>query len=147
GWDARGRSPIVVAMATDDREWKVFGHGDVVKLSENLWWVEGGLPGMSMKRAMTVARRSDGKLVIHSAIAMNDAAMKELEAFGEPAFLLVPSGFHRLDAPRFKARYPSIKVLAPKGSRAKVAQKVQVDGTYEEYPQDPAVRVEMLQGI
>jgi hypothetical protein len=131
----------------DETAWSVLEHGDVVKLAENLWWVEGALPGMSLRRAMTVAKRTDGKLVIHTAVALREPEMKELEAFGEPAFLLVPSGFHRLDAPRFKHRYPAMKVLAPKGSRAKVAEKVQVDGTYEDYPQDDAVRVEGLLGV
>jgi hypothetical protein len=134
-------------MAAGDSAWKVGAHGPIVKLAENLWWVEGALPGTTIPRAMTVAKRADGRLVIHSAIAMGDASMRELEAFGEPAFLVVPSRLHRLDAPRFKARYPAIRVLAPKGSRAKVAEKVAVEGTYEDYPPDTDVRVEPLQGI
>jgi hypothetical protein len=134
-------------MPNADASWKVLPHDPVVTLAENLWWVEGSLPGMTLRRTMTVARRSDGRLVIHSAIAMNEAAMKELESWGRPAFLLVPNGWHRLDAPAFKLRYPSIKVLAPKGGVAKVADKVTVDGTFDDYPQDDAVRVEMLHGV
>lgn len=54
---------------------------------------------MSLKRVMAVAKRADGKLVIHSAIAMTEDRMRELEGLGEPAYLIVPSRAHRLDAP------------------------------------------------
>ncbi|HEY2515770.1 MAG TPA: hypothetical protein VGI39_33100 [Polyangiaceae bacterium] len=134
-------------MSTNGGSWSVLEHGPIEKLSENLWRVEGSLPGMSLKRMMAVARRSDGRLVVHSAIALNEGAMKELEAWGEIAFLVVPNGWHRLDAPAFKARYPNVKVLAPKGAQKKVEEKVKLDGTLEDYPADPAVKLEYLHGI
>lgn len=93
-------------------EWRVLPHGPIEKLSENLWWVTGTIKGMSLKRVMAVAKRSDGKLVIHSAIAMDEAQMRELEALGEPAYLVVPSHHHRIDAPAYKRRYPALKVYA-----------------------------------
>ncbi|HEX7603389.1 MAG TPA: hypothetical protein VF316_17340, partial [Polyangiaceae bacterium] len=76
-----------------------------------------------------------------------DAAMKEIEAWGEPAFLLVPNGYHRIDARRFKDRYPAIKVLAPAGSRKRIEEKVQVDGSYEDYPADADVEVVNMEGV
>jgi hypothetical protein len=127
--------------------WNVLPHGPIEKLAENLWRVEGSLPGMSLRRVMTIAERTDGRLVVHSAIALEETAMKELEALGEPSFLVVPNAFHRLDAPAFKKRYPNIVVLAPKGSRTKIATKVAVDGTLEDFPPDGAVRLETLQGV
>jgi hypothetical protein len=127
--------------------WNVLPHGPIEKLAENLWRVEGSLPGMSLRRVMTIAKRADGGLVVHSAIALEETAMHELEALGKPSFLLVPNVFHRLDAPAFKKRYPDIVVLTPKGARAKVATKVAVDGTYEDFPADQAVRLETLQGV
>jgi hypothetical protein len=127
--------------------WKVLSHGPIEKLAENLWRVEGSLPGMSLRRVMTIARRADGRLVVHSAIALEEMAMKEIEALGKLSFLLVPNAFHRLDAPAFKKRYPELVVLTPKGARAKVAAKVAVDGTYEDFPPDQAVRLETLRGV
>ena len=59
----------------------------------------------------------------------------------------MPNGAHRLDAAAYKRRYPSLTVLAPRGARAKVAEKVQVDGTYEDFPQDDNVRFETLHGV
>ena len=134
-------------MSANGGNWSVLEHGPIEKLSENLWRVEGALPGMSLRRTMAVAKRSDGRLVIHSAIALKEEAMKELEAWGEVAFLIVPNGWHRLDAPAFKARYPNAKVLAPKGAVKKVEEKVKVDGTVEDYPADSAVRLDNLHGI
>src|SRR5690242_7905964 len=101
--------------------WTVIEHGPIEKLSENLWRVEGALPRMSLRRVMTAARMFDGRLVLHSAIALEESAMKELEAWGTPSFLVVPNAYHRRDAPGYKRRYPNITVLAPRGSRAKVA--------------------------
>ena len=134
-------------MANASNGWKVLPHGPIERLADNLWSVTGALRGMSLERVMAVARRSDGKLVIHSAIAMDEDRMRELEALGEPAFLVVPSRAHRLDAPAYKTRYPSIRVFAPRGARKAVAAKVPVDGTYEDFPADDAVSLTMLHGF
>jgi len=72
--------------------------------------------------------------------------MKEIEAFGTPAFLLVPNGFHRLDSKVYKQRYPQLKVLCPAAEKKKVAQVVAVDGSYADAPKDDTVRVIDLEG-
>src|SRR5262245_25075771 len=128
-------------------DWKVLAHGPIERLSENLWWVWGSLPGMSLKRAMTIARLSDGSLILHSAVALDESGMKELESLGTPSFLFVPSFTHRLDAPSYKKRYPTLRVFAPRGSRAKVATVVDVDGDYEDFPSSESIRLETLNGI
>jgi hypothetical protein len=128
-------------------EWTVLRHGPLERLAENLLWTWGALPGMSLRRTMTVAKRSDGRLVIYNSIALDEAGMKELEALGEPGFLIVPNRMHRLDAPAFKNRYPGLTVLAPRGGRAAIAKVVDVDGAFEDYPADDTVRLEMLQGV
>ena len=127
--------------------WRVLPHGPIEQLAENLWSVEGSLKGMSLKRVMTIARRKDGSLVIHGAIAMDDARMKELESLGEPAYLVVPSQHHRLDAPAYKARYPALRVFAPRGGRQAVAGVVAVDGAYQDFPADDVVTLETLNGM
>lgn len=134
-------------MAKALTHWKVFPHEPLEKLEDNLWRVEQTIPNMPMKRVMTVARTGNGKLLIHNGIALEEGAMKALEAAGEPAYLLVPNGFHRLDARIFKERYPSLKVVAPRGSRAKVEEVVPVDLTYEQFPGDDGVRLETLDGV
>lgn len=133
--------------AMNDPSWRVLPHSPPEKMEDNLWRVEGELEGMPLKRVMTVAKRSDGGLVIHNGIALEEDAMRELEAFGEPAFLVVPNGYHRMDAGRYKARYPKLKVVCPRGAKKKVEQAVPVDLDYEAYPQDEAVGLRTLEGL
>lgn len=130
----------------DPAEWEVREHGPIEPIAENLWRVTGSLPGMSLRRVMVVVRLSDGRLLLHSAIAMREPQMKELEALGPIAFLIVPNRAHRLDAPRYRRRYPDARVLCPRAARAKVAEVVPVDGTYEDFPSDPTARFEPLHG-
>jgi len=133
---------MVKAHAT----WKVLPHGPIEKLSERLWRIEGELEGVPMKRVMTIARRSDGGLVIHNAVALGDAEMAQIDAWGKVTTIVVPNGFHRLDAKVFHERYPAARVVCPAGARAKVAQVVEVSGTYEDEPRDEAVQLETLDG-
>jgi hypothetical protein len=127
-------------------EWKVAPHGPLEQLSPRLWRVQADVPGAPLKRVMALGKRSDGTLVIHSAVALDEELMKEIDAWGKVAYLVVPNGYHRIDAPRFHERYPDAKVLAPKGSRKKVEELVKVDGTIEDYPDDPNVSFVMLRG-
>ena len=141
---------LIIMQTTSDpgkgTDWLVLPHGPIQELSENLWRVEGDLPHFSMKRVMTVARLQTGALLIHSAIALDEASMKRLEAWGTPAILLVPHVRHRMDAARFKRRYPSLRVFAPPGVMAKAQAVVHVDGTYSDVPSDPALTLELLDG-
>jgi hypothetical protein len=134
-------------MAKAFSDWKVLSHGAIEKFSDNLWWVQGSVPGMSLKRVMTIVRLGDGRLVIHNGIALEEAAMKAIEGWGTPTFLIVPNGGHRLDAPAYKQRYPALRVFAPKGSRARVEEVVPVDGSYEDFPHSDEVRLETLPGV
>lgn len=134
-----------MASAADD--WTVLPHEPMVRLAENLWWVRGTLPRISLERVMTLARLGDGRLVIHNGIALDAAAMREIEAWGTPAVLIVPNRFHRQDAAAYKRRYPDLRVLAPHGSRAKIEPMVAVDGGLDDFPPDATVRFEPLHGI
>src|SRR5688500_15019070 len=107
-------------------EWKVLPHGPIERLTENLWRVRGELGRIPIGRVMTLARRSDGTVVIHNAIALEELLMEEIESWGRPSFILVPNRFHRIDAPAFAARYPEARVLCPARATKKVAQVVRV---------------------
>jgi hypothetical protein len=131
-------------MAKPFETWTVFPHGPIEKLGENLWRVEAAFPGAPFDREMHVARMKDGGLVIHNAIALNDDEMKELEAWGTPKWLIVPNGGHRMDSRIWKARYPDMKVIAPAGAKAKVAEIVKVDESKADF--DDTVHYEVLEG-
>jgi len=129
--------------------WHVREHGPIEKLADNLWRVQGSLPGMSLRRTMTVVRRRSGELVIHSAIALENAAMHELESWGTPCFLLIPNRGHTLDAAAYRKRYPAIKVFTPRGGVKQVEGKIHgvIDGDYEAFPSDDEVRLSTLHGV
>lgn len=126
--------------------WTVFPHRPLEKLADNLWRVEGDIPQGGGTRVMTLARLGDGRLLVHNAIALEESLMQEIEAFGKPAVLVVPNGFHRLDAKVYKARYPEAKVYCPEGARKKVEQVVPVDGSYDDAPHDDQVSLTHLEG-
>ena len=87
-------------------EWTVLPHGKLSRLDDNLLSVTGELhmPVGDFPRRMTVARLYDGRLVVYSAIALDELEMQALEAFGEPSFLVVPNDIHRMDAKIWKDR-------------------------------------------
>jgi hypothetical protein len=127
--------------------WKVLPHRPIEVVAENLWRVEGKLDNMPLKRVMTIARRSDGELVVHNAMALDDASMARIDEWGRVAWIIVPNGYHRLDARVFKERYPAARVLCPRGGRKKVEEVVPVEGAYEDFTVDPDVAFETLDGV
>ena len=133
-------------MAKANQTWKVLRHRPIEELGESLWRVEGDLEGMPLKRVMTVAKRQDGGLVVHNAVPLDDASMKRLDAWGTVKAIVVPNGYHRLDAPTFKQRYPEARVYCPAGARKKVEEVVAVDGTYDDFPGDDVVSFVTLEG-
>jgi hypothetical protein len=133
-------------MAKANTTWKVLPHRPIEKLAENVWRVEGDLEGMPLKRVMTVAKLANGEVVIHNAMALEDAAMKEIEDWGPVRHIVVPNGFHRLDAPVYAERYPDARVYCPAGARAKVEEVVKVSATYDGFPGDETVSLETLDG-
>ncbi len=127
--------------------WQVLPHGQLSLLEENLLTVVGELkmPLGGFPRRMTVARLRDGRLVIYSAIALDEPEMAALERFGVPAFLVVPSDRHRMDAKIWKDRYPRLLVLAPEGALEKVNEVVRVDATAFDF-RDSTVRLLTVPG-
>jgi hypothetical protein len=95
---------------------------------------------------MVLVRLGDGRIIIHSAIALDEPQMKEIEAWGTPSFLIVPNGGHRMDAKIFKARYPALQVIAPPGAKEKVEEVLKVDRVGDAFDDDDGVRYAILDG-
>ncbi|MFO0552977.1 MAG: hypothetical protein U0271_31610 [Polyangiaceae bacterium] len=133
-------------MAKAHEKWTVLPHKSIEEISPHVRRVEGNVPGMPLKRVMTLIKRQSGGLVVHNAMALDDTSMKALDRWGPVELLVVPNGYHRLDAKIFKDRYPNAKVVCPAGARKKVEEVVPVDLTYDEFPSDDVVRVETLDG-
>jgi hypothetical protein len=133
-------------MAKAHAVWKVLPHGEIEKLTDRVWRVEGLLAGLGMKRVMTIARRADGDLVVHSAVALGERDMAAIDAWGKVTTVVVPSRFHRLDARIFLDRYPDARVVCPAGARAKVEKVVPVSATYGQVAGDGVVELVALDG-
>ena len=127
-------------------EWTVLPHQPIEKVSDNLWRVSGKLG--EIQRQMVLARMRDGRIVVNNAIALDAAEMAELEAWGEPAVLIVPNAFHRQDSVIWKQRYPRSIVAAPPGGRKRIAKlvPVDVDASSADAPHDDTVRVIPMDG-
>jgi hypothetical protein len=127
--------------------WKVLPHGDIEKLADNLYIVEGTLPMPlgETSRHMTIAKLTRGRLAIFSAIALDEPRMAKLEALGTPAFLIVPSGIHRIDAKPWKDRYPQLQVIAPENACQRISYVVDVDTTDLQLD-DPYVKLSYVPG-
>lgn len=127
-------------------DWFVLPHDPIQELSENLWRVEGDTPHLPLRRVMSVVRLQDERLLIHSAIALDDEAMKKLDSWGTPSILLIPHARHLTDAPRYKYCYPSLRVYAPPAVVNKAREVVKVDGTFADAPLDSSASLELLDG-
>jgi hypothetical protein len=133
-------------MPSTRSQWKVLPHQGIEKLEENLWRVQGTVPGMPLQRVMTLARLDDGRIVVHSAIALDESEMGAVEHWGCPSVLVVPNAYHRLDVQAYKARYPELTVLCPRAAFRRVAELVPVDGDFAQFPRQGTVRCGYLEG-
>ena len=129
------------------QQWTVLPHGRLTQVDENIVTVVGDIhmPVGDFPRRMTIVRLADRRLVIYSAIALDDPEMEALERFGVPAFRIVPGDLHRLDAKIWKDRYPALRVVAPRGACKKVEDVVHVDATYVDFG-DPNVALVEVSG-
>lgn len=128
-------------------EWTVQPHGKLTQVADTIWTVVGAIrmPLLSFPRRMTVVQLRDRRLVIYSAIALDDEQMSVLRALGDPTYLVVPNDHHRLDAWAWKQRFPSIVVAAPAGAREKVEDTVHVDTVAPDFA-DPNVQFATVLG-
>lgn len=130
------------------KHWKVLPHGRLEEIEDGILTVTGRIPMPlgHLERRMTIVRLEGGRLVIYSAIALDEPQMAFIEGYGRPEFLVVPSDIHRLDARIYKDRYPALKVVAPEGARAKVEKVVPVDTTSPDFG-DPNVSFVTVPGV
>jgi hypothetical protein len=138
----------VKAIESED-EWQahVLPHSSIQSLVPNLWHVTGIVSSLIAPREMTIYRLPDSTLLIHSAIALADREMQQLEALGTPNILIVPNRIHRLDARVYKQRYPDLKVVAPAAAKTYVEEVVPVDAIAEDLLPDYGIICHQPEGI
>jgi hypothetical protein len=100
---------------------KLYPHGEFRSLAPNLWIVRGGLP-FPIYRNMVVYRLPDGRLILHSLVALDEAGMKQLETLGKPSLMVVPHGYDGMDAHWYFERYPQATFLTPDEERPRIEE-------------------------
>jgi hypothetical protein len=134
-------------MPTPHQKWTVLPHGKLTEIDPNLLTVTGSLhmPFTELPRRMTIARLADRRLVVFSAVALDEKSMRTVEDYGRPAYLVVPSDKHRMDAKIWQDRYPAMQVIAPEGARRKVEEMLRVGTTQPNFA-DPSVEFQTVPG-
>jgi hypothetical protein len=130
---------------TARRPWIVTPHSPLRQLEENLWTVDGQVPGAPMSRRMCIVKRADGKLLFFHAIPLDDATLAQVKALGEPAYLVIAHDQHGIDADAFQKKL-GLKLYGPKRSEAKLRAKFDLDGTLDDVPKDADVEVFSVDG-
>lgn len=108
----------------------IYPYGPPEAIADGIWVIRGNL-SYPLHRNMVVLRLPGGELVLHSVVAMEKAGLEALEALGTPAYSIVPSTLHTMDAPFYKQRYPGMKQLAPAAAMAEIGRTVALDGSVE----------------
>lgn len=85
--------------------------------------------GMRLAATMTVLRLEDGRLLLHSPVAMTIERRAAVEALGPVAHLYAPNSFHHLHIGEWAAGFPSARLHAPAGL-AKKRPDLRIDRTH-----------------
>jgi len=133
-------------MPKTPRPWIVTRHDPIEKLEDNLWAVQGDVPGIPFKRRMFIIKRSDGTLTFFGmAIPLEDELLAEIRAWGRPSILVVTHDQHMIDARAFAEKL-GLKVYGPKPCEAKMRARVELAGVLEDVPADPNVQIMAVAG-
>jgi hypothetical protein len=125
---------------------KIFPHGKLEALAPNLWQVRGSM-SFPLRRNMTVYRLPDGTLLLHSVVALDEEGLRALEALGRPSVMVVPHGFHRMDAGFYRRRFPDLRVACPAEGKKRTEELCKVDGTPEELLVPLGLKVHPVTGV
>lgn len=128
-------------MAKPPRTWIVTRHQPIEKVEDNLWTVEGDVPGVPIKRRMFIIKRSDGTLLFFGcAIPLADELLAEVAAWGRPSMLVVTHDQHMIDARPFAEKL-KLRVYGPKECEPKMRQRADIAGMLGDIPEDAAVEI------
>jgi Domain of unknown function (DUF4336) len=88
----------------------------LLQLAPDLWVADRpqSFYGLRVGTRMTVMRLGDGRLLLHSPVALDDALRAELDALGRVSFAVAPNRVHHLYAGDVARAYPGTRLwIAP----------------------------------
>ncbi|HEX4384376.1 MAG TPA: hypothetical protein VH083_15550 [Myxococcales bacterium] len=131
------------------RPWIVTRHEPIEELEENLWAVNGEVPGFpvgsGMLRRMSIIKLGDGRLVFYNAIPLDDEALEKVRAWGKPSILIAPIYFHTMDVHAFQEKL-GLQTFITKTGLELLRPSVSNVLPLEDLPKDPTLRFEILNG-
>ncbi|MBV8684862.1 MAG: DUF4336 domain-containing protein [Caulobacteraceae bacterium] len=89
---------------------------------EGIWLADGpatAVAGFRYPTRMAVVGLGDGGLFVWSPVALDDGLRAEVDALGEVRCLIAPNSLHHLFLGEWKHAYPSARLFAPPGLRAR----------------------------
>lgn len=117
------------------------------KVDENIWNLEGDEVKMFMipfHTRMTIIRLSDGKLWLHSPIALNNERLNSVKQLGEVSYIVAPNIFHHLFIGGWLKQFPSAELWGAKGL-AKKRPDLSFCGNLKEAPEPEwATKIDQL---
>lgn len=95
--------------------------GGLEPLADGLWtaWRPQTFYGLPVGTRMTVVRLADGRLLLHSPVALDAALRTELDAAGRVAFAVAPNRLHHLHAGDVARAYPGARLWVAPGLERK----------------------------
>ena len=133
-------------MAKSPRPWIVTSHDPIEKLEDNLWTVAGDVPGLPLRRRMSIVKLSNGELLFFNAIPLEDALLEEVRAWGRPSMLVVPHHQHMIDAHAFREKL-GLKLYGPAECEKEIRTRAELTGTLEAIQSDGDVTVQPVPGV
>ena len=111
-------------------------HAPLRQLGENLWIAERrqSFYGLEVGTRMTVIRLADGRLLLHSPVALTPALRRELDALGRVCFVVAPNRVHHLYAGKVAEVYPEAQLWVAPGLERKRPDLVYVAVLGDEAP-------------
>ena len=91
--------------------------------------------GMRLGTRMTVLRLSDGTVLLHSPVRVDDETKAAIDRIGPVAFIVAPNLFHHLYVADALARWPGARVVAPAALRTK-RKDLRIDLHLDDPPPD-----------
>src|SRR4051794_21109200 len=86
----------------------------------NIWIADGPVVPfytLPYPTRMALVRLGDGGLFVWSPIALTKGLKAEVDALGDPGFIVAPNKLHHSYLAEWKAAYPQAKLVAPPGLR------------------------------
>ncbi|SRR5258706_2902379 len=132
-------------MPKPARPWTVTRHDPISKIDDNLWAVDGDVPGLPIRRRMAIIKRSNGDLLFFNAVPLEESALEEVRAWGRPSILVVPHHQHMIDGHAFREKL-GLKLYGSAQCAEEIKKRAPLEGTLDAIAEDDSVKVHRTEG-